>query len=61
MHKSFIIFVFYAASNFIGSSMPRCFPNKKRVVKISGKVRAVAAVATTPVEEIKEYAFMNVS
>lgn len=61
MHDSFIIFFFYAASNFIGSSLPRCFPKKERVVKSSGKVRAVAAVATPPAEEIKEYAFMNVA
>lgn len=46
------------ASNFLGSSLPRCFPKKKRVVKINGKVKAVAAVAavaTTPAEEIKEF------
>ena len=61
MHNSFIIFVFYAASNFIGSSLPRCFPKEKRVVKSSGKVRAAAAVATPPVEELKVYAFMNVA
>ncbi|KAE7997316.1 hypothetical protein FH972_001961 [Carpinus fangiana] len=41
-------------SNFIGSSLPRCFPKEKRIVKSSGKVRAAAAVAT-PVEELKVF------
>nr|POE97607.1 hypothetical protein CFP56_44716 [Quercus suber] len=31
---------------------------KKRVVKISGEVRAAAAVTTSPVEETKEYEFL---
>ncbi|KAK7831719.1 hypothetical protein CFP56_027119 [Quercus suber] len=34
------------ASSFIGNSLPRFFPMKKRVVKISGEVRAAAAVTT---------------
>nr|POF04953.1 hypothetical protein CFP56_18411 [Quercus suber] len=43
------------ASSFIGNSLPRSFPMKKRVVKISGEVRAAAAVTTSPVEETKEF------
>ncbi|KAF3962139.1 hypothetical protein ACB098_05G066400 [Castanea mollissima] len=43
------------ASSFIGNSLPRFFPMKKRVVKISGEVRAAATVTTSPVEEIKEF------
>ncbi|XP_030968403.1 uncharacterized protein LOC115988907 isoform X1 [Quercus lobata] len=43
------------ASSFIGNSLPRFFPMKKRVVKISGEVRAAAAVTTSPVEETKEF------
>ncbi|KAF5466764.1 hypothetical protein F2P56_016664 [Juglans regia] len=43
------------ASSFVGCRLPRCSPNKKRIVKIIGKVRAVATVATSPIEEIKEF------
>ncbi|KAL5575711.1 hypothetical protein UlMin_017410 [Ulmus minor] len=43
------------ASNFFGSSLPRSLPEKKRVVKISGKVSAAAVVSTSPDEEIKEF------
>lgn len=53
MHNSFI-YLFCAASSFTGSRLPRCSPKKKIIVKISG---AVVTVATTPVEEIKEYEF----
>ena len=48
----------YAASSFIGNSLPRFSPMKKRVIKISGEVRAAAAVTTSPVEETKEYEFL---
>ena len=48
----------YTASSFIGNSLPRFFPMKKRVVKISGEVRAAAAVTTSPVEETNEYEFL---
>ena len=49
----------YPASSFIGNSLPRFFPMKKRVVKISGEVRAAAAVTTSPVEETNEYEFLS--
>lgn len=43
------------ASNFFGSSLSRRLSEKKKVVKISGKVCAAVAVATSPAEEIKEF------
>ncbi|KAI9160854.1 hypothetical protein LWI28_012108 [Acer negundo] len=43
------------ASSFTGTSLQRSFPKKKKVVKISGKVTAAAAVVTSSTEEIKEY------
>ncbi|PON48097.1 post-illumination chlorophyll fluorescence increase [Parasponia andersonii] len=43
------------ASNFMGSSLSRSLPEKKKVVKISWKVSAAVATATTSVEEIKEF------
>ncbi|KAJ7962849.1 Post-illumination chlorophyll fluorescence increase [Quillaja saponaria] len=45
-------------SNFLSNSLPRCYPVKKKVVKITRKVSAAAAaaaVATTPSEEIQEF------
>ncbi|KAB1218710.1 hypothetical protein CJ030_MR3G026590 [Morella rubra] len=42
-------------SSFIGSSLPRCFPKKKRVVKISGEVRTVAAIAAPPIDQIEAF------
>ncbi|KAH7547408.1 protein POST-ILLUMINATION CHLOROPHYLL FLUORESCENCE INCREASE, chloroplastic [Ziziphus jujuba] len=42
-------------SNFKGSSLPSSLRQKKKVVKISGKVSAAAAVETSPAEEIKEF------
>lgn len=46
-------------SNFKGSSLPSSLRQKKKVVKISGKVSAAAAVETSPAEEIKEYNFQS--
>lgn len=46
-----------AASNFLGSSILRSPSEKKKAVKISGKVCVAMAVATSPGEEIKEYGF----
>lgn len=43
------------ASNFFGSSLSRSLSEKKKVVKIRGKVCAAIAVATSPAEEIKEF------
>ncbi|XP_062089869.1 protein POST-ILLUMINATION CHLOROPHYLL FLUORESCENCE INCREASE, chloroplastic [Humulus lupulus] len=43
------------ASNFMGSSLSRSIPEKKKFVRTSGKVYAAATVATNPVEEIKEF------
>lgn len=43
------------ASNFFGSSLSRRLSEKKKVVKIRGKVCAAVAVATSPAEEIKEF------
>ncbi|GMY34050.1 protein POST-ILLUMINATION CHLOROPHYLL FLUORESCENCE INCREASE, chloroplastic isoform X1 [Fagus crenata] len=43
------------ASSFNGNSLPRYFRKKNRVVKISGKVRAAAAVTTNPVVETNEF------
>ncbi|KAK2651643.1 hypothetical protein Ddye_011499, partial [Dipteronia dyeriana] len=42
-------------SNFMGTSLKRSFPKKKKVVKTCGKVTAAATVVTSPTEEIKEY------
>lgn len=42
------------ASNFMGASLRSRLPKMGKVVKVTGKVSA-AAVATTPVEETKEY------
>lgn len=56
MYNSFMFS--YAASSFIGNSLPRYFRKKNRVVKISGKVRAAAAVTTNPVVENNEYEFL---
>ncbi|XP_041001066.1 protein POST-ILLUMINATION CHLOROPHYLL FLUORESCENCE INCREASE, chloroplastic [Juglans microcarpa x Juglans regia] len=42
-------------SSLTGSWLPRCSPKKKRIVKISGKVRAVATGGITPAVEIKEF------
>ncbi|XP_058004827.1 protein POST-ILLUMINATION CHLOROPHYLL FLUORESCENCE INCREASE, chloroplastic isoform X2 [Hevea brasiliensis] len=43
------------ASTFVGSSLPISTTKKNRTVKISRKVTAAAAVATTTKEEITEY------
>lgn len=43
------------ASNFLGSSILRSPSEKKKAVKISGKVCVAMAVATSPGEEIKEF------
>ncbi|KAK7294081.1 hypothetical protein RJT34_16964 [Clitoria ternatea] len=42
------------ASPFLNVSLPRCYLVKKRHMKVSQKISAVA-VATTPSEEIQEY------
>ncbi|KAG8643648.1 protein POST-ILLUMINATION CHLOROPHYLL FLUORESCENCE INCREASE, chloroplastic [Manihot esculenta] len=43
------------ASTFVGASLPMSSTNKNRTVKMSSKVTAAAAVATTPMQEITEY------
>lgn len=54
MHNSWIYSE--AGSSFSGSSVRRSSSKKKKLVKISGKVRAAATtITTTPYEEIKEY------
>lgn len=42
------------ATNFMGASLRRYVPKSGKMVKIRGKISAVAAVATTPAEETKE-------
>ncbi|XP_022724041.1 uncharacterized protein LOC111280817 [Durio zibethinus] len=43
------------ASSFMGASLPMDFPEKKKLVKISGKVSATATVTKSTMVEIKEY------